>query len=1165
MNPEPPLAETSAVAGPSSSMTLPATSTSVLESASEMFADFEEAPESVKDKVAFIFNNLSAMNIDSKVQILKDVVPEDYEQWLANYIVVKRAAQESNFQLLYMSLLDKMGNKRLLEYIVQFTYQYIKILLENDKIKSEINNRSLLKGLGSWLGQLTLARNKPVRQKDLDLKSIIYEAYEKGKMVAVIPFVHKVLEQCRESKVYGPDNPWIKGILTLLAEIYHLEGLRINISFEIEMIFKDFEINMDDVEPLKSLDTLEREIEGNPDFYEQGRQAHPPPPAIPFQMEDVPYRKGTHQLPLEPPPSMTVPTNASLFAMRQAMDAPPDMSQVSQRPSFQTPSFPSVPTPGTPGIGSGMQPMDSNTLGQMTATLHQLVVINPSLASIAERVPLKKLVAVGIDRAIYEIITPVVERSVMIACTTTKELVTKDFAMEPDEKKLRQAAHLMVSSLAGSLALVTCKEPLKVSLFNNLKQVLSSVLDHTLLEHTVNIVIADNLDLGCTIIEKASTDKAVKEVDERLLPYYQSRQKARAQNTPFYDMSIFNKGNSRFPAALPESLRPRPGHPNPHITRVYDDFARISRTGQQPMHVDPTHSAMEHPQHVSDSMVATFKPTTLGEKYSIWQTRLDAALAKENQALELSSLPETSEMHGLAAELTEIVNMTQKREDIAVMLAERLFILLYDRPSMLSGSIICAGLNAIKNLGFNNLPIQLTSWYGQVCQNEARRFNRVVINSLAKANLLYYPELDVFLMNCLSSRPGPVVGTVDFIVMLINQNMIQDRVMKASDLPHTLEVLRALASKTSEGERIVMLIDEAKKLLRDGDPDGLREQVTPKFDNWAKIVHAEPANIAAGIEQFVKAGFLRGDDVTNRVFRICTELSVLHCVNTETPGPQGTKTGDGRVSFIMIDAFVKLAVTLKDYIENMDGIAGLKRILETIVLVLYRDHDDRASLFNSRPYYRIFIGLFQELLSESISDQDAFETLTTLASALISFRPQRVPGFTFSWMELISHRLFLPRLLRYPNRKGWPYFRALFVGILIFMQPYLRHGELMETLRVLYKGLLRIMLVILHDFPEFYCEYHVELCNIIPPSCVQMRNLVLSASPSHILLPDPFAPNINMELLPDIKVEPKILLDVGKMLPESLKEGIDEYVKTASPPSFLDSIIGQLILSPVLY
>jgi len=46
----------------------------------------------------------------------------------------------------------------------------------------------------------------------------------------------------------------------------------------------------------------------------------------------------------------------------------------------------------------------------------------------------------------------VVERSVTIACITTKAIVTKDFAMEADENKMRKAAQLMVANLAGSLA-----------------------------------------------------------------------------------------------------------------------------------------------------------------------------------------------------------------------------------------------------------------------------------------------------------------------------------------------------------------------------------------------------------------------------------------------------------------------------------------------------------------------------------------------------------------------------------------------------------------------------------------------------------------------------------------------------------------------------------------
>lgn len=62
----------------------------------------------------------------------------------------------------------------------------------------------------------------------------------------------------------------------------------------------------------------------------------------------------------------------------------------------------------------------------------------------------------------------------------------------------------------------------------------------------------------------------------------------------------------------------------------------------------------------------------------------------------------------------------------------------------------------------------------------------------------------------------------------------------------------------------------------------------------------------------------------------------------------------------------------------------------------------------------------------------------------------------------------------------------------------------------LYKGTLRVLLVLLHDFPEFLCDYHFTFCDVIPPSCIQMRNIILSAFPRNMRLPDPSTPNLKV-------------------------------------------------------
>ena len=59
----------------------------------------------------------------------------------------------------------------------------------------------------------------------------------------------------------------------------------------------------------------------------------------------------------------------------------------------------------------------------------------------------RQVVPVGVDRAICEIITPVVERSVTIACMTTNELILKDFAFEPDDVRLLNVRSLPNSPL----------------------------------------------------------------------------------------------------------------------------------------------------------------------------------------------------------------------------------------------------------------------------------------------------------------------------------------------------------------------------------------------------------------------------------------------------------------------------------------------------------------------------------------------------------------------------------------------------------------------------------------------------------------------------------------------------------------------------------------------
>ena len=97
------------------------------------------------------------------------------------------------------------------------------------------------------------------------------------------------------------------------------------------------------------------------------------------------------------------------------------------------------------------------------------------------------------------------------------------------------------------------------------------------------------------------------------------------------------------------------------------------------------------------------------------------------------------------------------------------------------------------------------------------------------------------------------------------------------------------------------------------------------------------------------------------------------------------------------------------------------------------------------------------------------------------------------------------------------------------------------------QGTLRVLLVLLHDFPEFLCEYHFQLCNVIPPSCIQMRNLILSAFPRNMRLPDPFTPNLTVDLLPEINQSPRFVPEPQNLLPAELRYCFSPFTTHQAP------------------
>ena len=664
---------------------------------------FNKPEERVSDKVLFIVNNLAPTNFDEKVGDLKSVLVSRYSRWFAEYLVNTRISVEPNNHGLYMQLIDELSLAVLNKHILWETYRKSSQLLNSEKTMENSTEKVIAKNIASWLGRITVARDLPIRHRSLSLKDLLIQGHNEKRLQVAIPFVCKIMEQCSKSIVFHPPNPWLMAVLGLLTELYYFAELKLNLKFEIEVLCKALEINLGDI-----------------------------------------------------PPSSILRQKASID---QAQHAP--LTQELDRITMPAAAGPRAYMAGGPGggrLGSGasgdaaqqaMQDSFLRRVDELIALLPGQLLFNPAYPMFQSTPALKRIVHLSIDRALREITNPVVERSVTIAGISSRDLLMKDFGMESDDNKFRQAAHLMVSKLAGSLALVTCKEPLRTSMLNNIRTMMlqTGFSEDTFPEQAVTGVVQDNLDIACNIIKAAAQEKAIKDIDVNLTPAYISRRKHREAGQLFMDPSAFSNIVSR--SALPENLRLVPhGLTNTQL-RVYDDFGDQSRFAQSVSHLESSEygqsaanmmSAMQQQQQQQQQTPATTNEMVrndprsgngtpvipLGEvvESSIMTTKLTVAqsLEKFHELVnELDKLMERSDVGTLAElplhhdvkmiirQIPVIATQSAYTDQTALSFSQKVVQLLYKCSTNLAREVWVSILQRLCDL-FAKVAKEVTQW-----------------------------------------------------------------------------------------------------------------------------------------------------------------------------------------------------------------------------------------------------------------------------------------------------------------------------------------------------------------------------------------------------------------------------------------------------------------------
>lgn len=951
---------------------------------------YVDPDEDIQDKVLFVLNNVSERNLNDKLKDLKEALQEKHHQWFAAYLVDERAKLQPNFQQLFLDMLQLFNDRTLWAEVLRETYVAVINMLNADSTLNSSSERTHLKNLAGWLGSLTIARDKPIKFKNISFKDLLVEGYDTHRLLIVIPFTCKVLVQAARSIAFRPPNPWTMEIIRLLMELYHFAELKLNLKFEIEVLCKGLDLDHKTIEPS---DAIRSRPLPDDEYLE---------PSIPEGLEGF--------------------NDLSLMSLN--------------RPRGPSERFsPANITASLPDLGSQLvyPPLSSRLVGENR---------------------LRQVFLSAAQQAVLEIISPVVERSVTIAAISASQLVTKDLATEPDENRLRDAANNMVKALSGSLALVTCKEPLRMSITNHIRLMARELPEQALPEGLILMFVNDNLDTVCSIVENAAENQSIAEIEMHLEDGIRAR---RIHRTTRPDASFMDPPVSRWAFYIPDPYKQAPGGLNAEQVAIYEDFGRQMRGS--PAH--PNNASQDNGRQILDVLHDRYPsapslpmpaetPTTSRQGLQQQQRLINAPVGQAPQAQ--SQLNGYMEPHSLADRvqdlLAELQHATREapEEHIKALPAtaptrevyEHLIHLLETvivQKDPLSFGVANKIIGMIYTEAERRLEVEvMVQLLVNLCQisvqigkhtvltltnvDDDRIFNVNATLCLLNVGLLDIRRVDMVIAKAIRERN---VLAVEFFASFVDHVLLSEHPSALrTDFARSLESLSQWLAENPEleaGNRVAIKLQagQAADGLPTPPPSSTQDQLEYVFDEWVHLLRADVANksIAAFIHQLHEQEIIKTQEGSAVFLRVCIDASVAAYEQEEAAH------GSLDNAYVHVDALARLIVSLVTYQGEADGAiksskaAYLESILSLVVLMLCHHHRTRGEHFNQKFFYRLFSSLLCELHSaKKCLPGFPIEIMLVMSRAFLALQPRFFPGFAFAWLALISHRMFMPPMVR---------------------------------------------------------------------------------------------------------------------------------------------------------
>lgn len=706
-----------------------------------------------------------------------------------------------------------------------------------------------------------------------------------------------------------------------------------------------------------------------------------------------------------------------------------------------------------------------------------------------------------------------VERAVNISLVTTRELVQKDFAFEKDEVKYKNAATLCIRSLAGSLAMVTCREPLRIGFNNQLKESLAkkgleieNILE--LIHNSQNNI--EILDIGCSYIQNYVVKRAIEKIDKDKA-ILEELDKRRKQKNIDMKPDLLNKLK-----LLPDLLKPSSSGLTNEQYRIYEDFGKAYEINKK----DYTNKKINllkliYPaiKEFLDSYSPSQTQTRLVNKYEICMFNLQF-ITKQNESVEFNNSDE-DEQHLL--NLSKMIMSCNISEPVASELVNVTlkYIINFSKVNNTSlvniySEILRGWIKLHPNLSKEITITILTH------EDVLIRYNEEIHYYFLKKNIFELNEYESYMMASLEEYPQ-YVCMKKLLNSLCDNKIIDNHTF--SKIPYYMinpklsnnyyDLFHKKTNFNSANNTEVCLTDFKVCNIRDiNSYNAFKEMCKMTIRQLMNLVYSSnnPQEIKLSMKQFIESSIVKSEEQMNAFMMLFTEFSVKSYLNYN---PE---------NIVFPESQAKTIIILLNNINYGNKLKFFENILFGIFKIFHIDYTRNGLNFNQKPYFKIFFNLIYLLFSADPQDEifsgvKKYQYFFILFDFLRIIKPQNYPAFSNAWLELISSKYFSSIFLDNSDNKStketymkYEKYLMLVIDLMSYLKSF--HMEAVKNLsvKIFIESIYKFMFLLSTSYPEFFSYYYYIIIASLPPGdyFLQIKNIILHCAPSDIEQPDPF-------------------------------------------------------------